>query len=209
MATLTELLEPGRVAVVTMELQRGVVGDRSTIPAIAEVVQARGMLAKVGELATAARRAQVPLVHCTAGFRADRRGSPRNSPLAARLMQRPDHLVEGTEAVALVEELGDTSGDLVSHRRHGVAPFVGTDLDPQLRALGVSTLVVAGVSLDLGIPGLVIEAVDHGYRVVVARDGVAGTTPEVERVVLGSMLPLVARLATVDELVVAIAEATR
>ena len=50
----------------------------------------------------AARAAGSPVVHCTAGFRADRRGRPANAPLIAALLRRPEHLLEGTAAVELV-----------------------------------------------------------------------------------------------------------
>jgi nicotinamidase-related amidase len=93
---------------------------------------------------------------------------------------------------------------LVSHRRHGVSPFTGTSLDATLRALQVSTVVATGVSLNLGIPGLVIEAVNLGYRVVVATDAVAAVGEQFGRDVLAHTLRLVATLATTDEVVAAL-----
>jgi len=143
-------------------------------------------------------------VHCTAGFRPDRRGSPRNAPLITAMLRRPEHLAEGTPAVELVPELGPEGTDLVSHRRHGVSPFGGTSLDATLRALSVSTVVATGVSLNLGIPGLAVEAVDLGYRVVVATDAVAGVPRDYAAQVLRHTMPLVATLATVDEIVAAL-----
>ena len=176
--TLAELVGGGRAAVLTMELQRGVVGDLSSFPELAAAAQEVGVVANTARLLDAARAAGVPVVHCTAGFRPDRRGSPPNAPLIAAMLRRPEHLVDGTPAVELVPELGPAPGDLVSHRAHGVSPFVGTSLDPTLRALGVSTVVATGVSLNLGIVGLAIEAVDLGYRVVVVRDAVCGVPAE-------------------------------
>ncbi len=143
------------------------------------------------------------MVHCTAGFRPDRRGSPANSPLITVMLRRPEHLVEGTAAVEIVPEIGPTLGDLVSHRRHGVSPFVGTTLDPTLRALGVTTVIATGVSLNLGIPGLAIEGVDLGYKVVVATDAVAGVPGDYAEAMMRHTLSLVATLATVDEVAAA------
>ncbi len=136
--TLAELVGGGRAAVLTMELQRGVVGDLSSFPELAAAAQEVGVVANTARLLDAARAAGVPVVHCTAGFRPDRRGSPTNAPLIAAMLRRPEHLVDGTPAVELVPELGPAPGDLVSHRAHGVSPFVGTSLDPTLRALSVS-----------------------------------------------------------------------
>jgi len=198
---LSDLVGGGRAAVVTMELQRGVVGDLSSFPALAEEVERVGVVTHAARLLKAARRSRVPVVHCTAGFRSDRLGSPSNAPLMTAVLRRPEHLLEATGAVDLVPGLGAEPADLVSHRRHGVSPFVGTTLDPTLRALGVSTVVGTGVSLNLGIIGLAVEAVDLGYRVVLATDAVAGIPSDYAADVLRHTLGLVATLATVDDII--------
>jgi nicotinamidase-related amidase len=198
---LSDLVGDGRAAVLTMELQRGVVGDLSSFPVLAEEVARIGVVAHTARLLRGARHEGVPVVHCTAGFRSDRLGSPANAPLMTALFRRRDHLLEETAAVELIAEMGAEPTDLVSHRRHGVSPFVGTTLDPTLRALGVSTVIATGVSLNLGIIGLVIEAVDLGYRAVVATDAVAGIPTAYADEVLRHTLALVATLATVDEII--------
>ncbi|HXX89473.1 MAG TPA: cysteine hydrolase [Acidimicrobiales bacterium] len=200
---LDELVAVGRAAVVTMELQRGVVGDLSSFPALADAVRQGQVVEHAARLVGAARRAAVPVVHCTAGFRADRLGSKASAPLITAMLRRPEHLLEGTPAVELVPELGPEDGDLVSHRRHGVSPFVGTSLDATLRSLGVETVVAAGVSLNLGIIGLAVEAVNFGYHVVVATDAVAGIPPDYAQAVLEHTLALVATLADVDRITAA------
>ncbi|HVC71738.1 MAG TPA: cysteine hydrolase [Acidimicrobiales bacterium] len=199
--SLSDLLGDGRAAVVTMEIQRGVVGDLSSFPELAQEVDRVGLVPNTARLLRSARHNRVPVVHCTAGFRSDRLGSPANAPLMTAVFRRPEHLLEDTAAVELVAGLGAERSDLVSHRRHGVSPFVGTTLDPTLRALGVSTVVATGVSLNLGIIGLAVEAVDLGYRVVVATDAVAGIPTDYADDVLRHTVALVATLATVDEIV--------
>jgi nicotinamidase-related amidase len=201
--TLSDLVARGRAAVLTMEIQRGVVGDLSSFPELAAAAHEVGLVANTARLLRAARAAEVPVVHCTAGFRPDRRGSPANAPLMSAMLRRPEHLVDATPAVELVPELEADPSDLVSHRGHGVSPFTGTNLDPTLRALGVSTVVATGVSLNLGILGLAIEAVNLGYRVVVATDAVCGVPRDYADALTRHTLALVAMLATCDELAVA------
>jgi nicotinamidase-related amidase len=202
---LVDLIGGGQSAVVTMELQRGVVGDLSSFPELADAVAAGKVIEHAARLVAAARHVGTPVVHCTAGFRADRRGSAPSAPLITAMLRRPEHLLEGTPAVDLVPELGPEAGDLVSHRRHGVSPFIGTSLDASLRALGIRTVVAAGVSLNLGIIGLAVEAVNSGYRVVVATDAVAGIPFDYADAVLHNTLSLVATLATVDEITAVLA----
>jgi nicotinamidase-related amidase len=198
---LAGMVDGGHAAVLTMELQRGVVGDRSSFPELAAAVKADGVIGNTARLLSAARRRGVPVVHCTAGFRGDRAGSPANAPLISAMLRRGEHLLEGSEAVELVPELGVSPEDLVAHRRHGVAPFGGTDLHPLLSRLGVRTVVATGVSLNLGIPGLCVEAVDLGYQVVVAEDAVTGIPADYARQVLRATVSLVATIATVDEII--------
>jgi nicotinamidase-related amidase len=201
--TLAELVGGGRAAVLTMELQRGVVGDLSSFPELARAARDGDVITNTARLLAAARAAGVPVVHCTAGFRADRRGSATNSPLISAMLRRSEHLVDGTPAVELVPELGPAPDDLVSHRGHGVSPFGGTDLDSMLRALGVSTVVATGVSSNLGIVGLAIEAVNLGYRVVVVTDAVCGVPADYADAVTRHTLALVALLASTDDVATA------
>ncbi len=198
-----QLPGPDGAAVVTMELERGVVGDLATLPDLAIAAAERGTLAACGRLVDGARGASVPVVHAVARWRADRRGTVANTPLAAALTRLPDQILEGTDAVAPVPELGDTSGDLVSARSHGLTPFTGTDLDPLLRSLGTSTVVACGVSLNVGVLGLCLTAADLGYRVVVPTDAVVGVPAAYGDEVVRSTLAVVATLTTVDDLLAA------
>jgi nicotinamidase-related amidase len=70
-----------------------------------------------------------------------------------------------------------------------------------LRALGVSTVIATGVSINLGIIGLAVEAVDLGYSVVIATDAVAGVPTDFADDVLRHTLALVATLAPVDDII--------
>ena len=157
-----------------MEVQRGVVGDLASVPVLADQVAKVGLIEKTAALLAGARRRGVPVVHCRAAFRRDRAGSFRNVPMVNRLLENPDHLVLGSPEAELVPELGPAEGDLDSVRLHGMSPFHGTSLDPMLRSAGVSTVIATGVSLNVGIPGLVIEALNRGYAVVLPTDCVTG-----------------------------------
>lgn len=200
MADGTSLLGSG-AAVVTMELERGVVGDLATLTQLAEAARERGTLDACGRLVRAARERGRPVVHCLAEWRSDRRGTVLNTPLTRSLARNPSQILEGTDAVALVAELGDTSADLRSVRRHGLTPFTGTDLDALLRSLGAHTVIACGVSLNIGVLGLCLGAADLGYRVVLPTDAVVGVPASYGDMVIANTLAMVCTLTTVDELV--------
>lgn len=187
-------------AVVTMELQRGVVGDLATLPDLVDAADRRALLGACGRLLDGARAAGIPVVHACVEWAADRRGTPLNTPLTAALARNEAQMLAGSAATELVPELGDTAGDLRSVRRHGLTPFPGTDLDALLRSFGVSTVVAVGVSLNVGVLGLCLNAADLGYRVVVPTDAVVGVPESYGDAVLQRTVAMVATLTTTDDL---------
>jgi nicotinamidase-related amidase len=195
-----QALRPEVCAVLCMEMQKGVVSDTSTIAELVEAVAEQSVVSHGCAVLHAARASGIPVVHCTAAFRADRRGSFDNTPLLASLLKDPAHMLEGTPAVDVIPEWRDAR-DIESRRYHGVAPFTATDLDSQLRAMQVETLVVMGVSLNLGVTGLCIEAVNLGYRVLVVEDAVAGFPAEYAQAVLANTLSLVAKRMSSEQVV--------
>jgi len=195
---LVDLARPAHTAVLTMEIQRGVVGDLSAYPQLADAATKVGVIPNTARLLFSARKRAVPVVHCTAEFRSDRAGTAINCQLIAAALRNPDHMLAGTPPAELVPELGPEPADLVSSRLSGVSPFSGTELDTWLRNLGVRTIVATGMSVNVGVLGLVIEAVNLGYQVVVPRDAVAGIPEEYADLVLNNTFPLLATLTTVD-----------
>ena len=109
-------------------------------------------------------------------------------------------IAPGTPGAEVLPELGPEPSDLILRRWHGVGPMGGTDLDAVLRNLGVSTVVVVGVSLNIAIPNLVMDAVNAAYRVVVPSDAVAGIPTEYGEAVLANTLSLLATITTTDDL---------
>lgn len=196
---LAGLADPRHSAVLVMEMQRGVAGDLAAFPELAAACAERGVVPNTARVLAAARAAGVPVVQCTAAFRADRAGSHAgNSPFIRRLLRDPAHMLEGTPVVEVIPGLAGPR-DLESRRYHGFSPFTGTSLDVTLRSLGVRTVVATGVSLNLGIPGLCLEAVDLGYRVVAVADAMAGVPAAYADAVLANTIGLLAARVTAAE----------
>lgn len=185
-----------------MELQRGVSGDLAALPHLRDAAEAIDLPAQAGRVCAAARSVGATIVHCTAEFRPDRQGSTSNARiLAASAELNGDRLDQGHPGTELIPELAAAPGDLVLSRSHGLTPFVSTELDQVLRNCGVRTVVAVGNSINIGILGLVLVAVDLGYQVVVPRDAVVGVPIEYGKSVLTNTISLLATLITVDELV--------
>jgi nicotinamidase-related amidase len=196
---LSEMLEPASTAVVTMEVQRSTVGDLTSLPDLRHAAEDEGVLPRIKTLLVSARQAGVRVVHCTVGS-SQVPGIAPNYPGAAAIAKRTGGAAPDPGAADPVPGIGPAPGDLVMSRHHGVSPFTGTDLDALLRRLGVRTLVACGVSLNVGILGLTIEAVGLGYRVAVATDAVVGVPVEYGRAVIENSLPFIATRLTVSQL---------
>jgi nicotinamidase-related amidase len=192
------------VAVLTMEIQRGVMGDLASFPELAQAATEAGLVANTARLLGAVRARGLGVVHCTAEFRPDRLGTIVNTPLHAAVARLPGHLLVGSAEVEVCPELGPEPSDLISPRTHGVSPFIGTSLDTVLRNLGARVLIATGVSVNVGIFGLCVEAVNLGYQVAVPTDAVAGVPREYATSVIEQSLALLATLTTVDELITAL-----
>ena len=190
----------------TVEVQEGVVGDGSVVPALAEA--AAPVLPRIAALGRAARAAGVAVIHCTVDGRADGRGANRNARLFRRLASAATSAVDGRVHRGVVHpSVEPDESDLVLGRLHGVSPMTSASLDPVLRNLGVRTIVATGVSVNVAILGFAFEAVNRGYELVLPRDAVAGVDEEYVDAVFRRPLALLATVTTTDELVAAWAAA--
>jgi nicotinamidase-related amidase len=200
---LAAAIKPATTALLVNECQRDVVGDLSRLPALAEA--AAPAVEKIGVLVRAARAAGVQVLHATAYVRSDGRGANTNTPINAGLRRRAAAAAAGPrlppeEGATIVESIGVLPEDIVIQRIHGMSPLTDTGADPIMRNLGVKTLVVTGVSLNIAVPNVVMDAVNRGYVVVVPRDAVAGVPPEYGEAVLKNTIGYLACVADSEEL---------
>jgi len=189
--------KPRRTALLFVECQRGVIGDLSVLPALADAAQPA--LAAMARLATGARGAGVQVVHLTYLPLAGGRSASQRSPLmrstsATATWQGSDPALE------IVPEIGVAPDDLVLPRHQGISPVHRTEVLTVLRNMAMEAIVVAGVSTNLAIPLVAVGAADEDFGVTVATDASVGTPLAHHASMLQHSLAFVARLATTDEL---------
>jgi len=197
---LKSVLDPTHTAVLVMECQEAIVGGAGRLSALAEAVQQHGTIDRIAALLNAARARQVPIFYLTVARRADSGGATANCLLLA-LGRKGTPLLPGSPQQAIVAKLQPQAGDYIVNRFHGVTPFHGTELDQLLRNLGITTVIATGVSVNIGVTGMTVEAVNAGYQVVLPRDAVAGTPQSHVDSMLEHTLRLLATVTTVDEVV--------
>jgi nicotinamidase-related amidase len=170
-------------ALVVIDLQKGIVSGP-----VAHVVP------NAAALARAFRRHDLPVMLVNVTGRApgrtdaDSRGSQGSSgPLSAGWAD-------------IIEELERQPGDhLITKRRRSA--FHDTGLDTLLRDLGVTQVVLAGVSTSSGVESTARSAHDHGYHVVLATDAMADQDPGSHRHSLERIFPKLGETATSAEII--------
>lgn len=130
---------------------------------------APGVVAAVAQsvpLLTAARGAQVPVIHTNILYHAPNCADGgmwvRKAPVMAAL-------TPGTPLAEFCEGIEPSSGELVITKQYASA-FFGTSLASTLRVMGIDTVVLAGCSTSGCIRATAVDAVQHGFRTIVVRD---------------------------------------
>jgi len=164
-------LVPAQCGLLLFECQDEVIGENAEFAGLrADVVQ-RHMVENLSRLLEAARAAGVFVAYCNMAFRPDGLGVPKTP----RYDHKPLQPVSGPAEVSpIVPPLEPLAHELVIDRIHGMAAFHATPLELALRDRGVTTLIPTGVSVNIGILATTVEAIGRGFRVVIARDCVAG-----------------------------------
>lgn len=165
------------------------------------------ILPNLVRLVDSARAAGVQVVHCVKVFRRDSLARNPNIPLYRRRGLVPSEPLppdsRPVEGSIPALELGTDERDLIMTRLHGMGAITDTGVVPVLRNLGITTVVVAGVSLNVGVPNTVMDLVNHAFEVVVPRDAVAGTPVDYGHQVIEHTLKVLASVTTTDDLLAA------
>jgi nicotinamidase-related amidase len=100
----------------------------------------------------------------------------------------------------IIDEVERQPGDcLITKRRRSA--FHDTGLDTLLRDLGVTQVVLAGVSTSSGVESTARSAHDHGYHVVLATDAIADPDPDSHWHSVERVFPKLGETATSAEII--------
>jgi maleamate amidohydrolase len=129
-------------------------------------------------LLAAARQHGIPVMHTAVHYRAGAVDAGLFIRKVAALGLLADDQPGGLrELMPQVAPLGD---EVVIIKQYASA-FFGTSLASTLRALGVDTVVIAGVSTSGCIRASATDAMQHGFRPLVVADACADRTDELHR----------------------------
>ena len=171
-------------ALVVIDLQKGLISAHTDDPVTAVVQQAT-------HLATEFRRHRLPVILVNVTGRAPGRTEAGWSGSAAAL---PSGWAD------LIDELDVQPTDhLITKRRRSA--FHDTGLDTLLRDLGVTQIVLAGVSTSAGVESTARSASDYGYHVVLATDAMSDPDADAHHHSIKRVFPKLGETATSAEVI--------
>jgi len=151
---------------VVIDLQKGIV-RRQMAPYTPEMV-----VKNAAAIAEAFRKNGMPVFLVRVAFAAD--GKDALSPIcdAPRPAQTPP-----PDWAEIVPEMGPKPGDFVI-TKHQWGAFHGTELDLELRRRGMATIVLCGISTNIGVESTARFAFEYGYNQIFVEDAMSALSLE-------------------------------
>jgi len=140
-----------------------------------------------------AARGRAPVYYTTIAY-----ADPRDAGLWAVKVPWLETCRLGSPSVEIDPVLGRRPDEPVIVKRFPSA-FHDTDLDARLRAGAIDTLIVAGCTTSVCVRATVVDALQHGYRVLVAAEAVGDFAPEVHEAHLADLDARYADVTPVDD----------
>lgn len=176
-------------ALIVIDLQKGIV-DGNFIHPVGEI------LSRTRALINAFRAKNLPVVLVNVAGRPPGRTEqgPRSSP----------SLSEGW--TDLLPELNRQSSDIVVTKRSWGA-FATTDLESQLRARGVTQVVVTGVATSAGVEATGRQAWELGFHVTLALDAMTDLREEAHEYSIRNVFPRIGETGSAQQIISLLDEA--
>jgi nicotinamidase-related amidase len=179
---------PERTALVIIDMQRDFVepgGFGETLGNDVSLLQA--VVPPLKEVLHATREAGMTVIHTREGHKPDLSDCPpaklnRGAP-SLRIGDpgpRGRILVRGEYGHDIIDDLAPRPGELVIDKP-GKGSFYATGLHETLTALGITSLIVTGVTTEVCVHTTVREANDRGYECLVLSDCTGSYFPEFQR----------------------------
>ena len=171
--------------------------------ALARAVRGRGVLEKLAPVLDACRARGVPVIYLTKE-RHPAIPTPENGPSIYRRAGAEPSLVHGTWGAQVVDDIKPQEGDLVLPRFTSIDPSYGSELWAICTSLGLSTVVLAGISTTLAVEGTARAAANRGLHVVVVEDCCASVPDEWHDFSVTNVLPLISQVRSSDDVMAAL-----
>ena len=184
-------LDPQKTALVLIDLQNAVLG-MTPAPHSADKVVENSV-----KLANAFRAKGAPVVYVRVDLN-DFLKLPVDQP--HNMGDKPLPPV----ASEIAASAGFQPGDILITKRHWGA-FAGTDLEQQLKNRGIDTVVLTGISTNVGVESTARQGTGLGFAFVLVEDACSAQDAEQHRYAFEEIFPRLTRVRTTGEVLAAYA----
>ena len=186
-------IDPQTSALVLIDLQYGIVGMNVFPRTSAEVI------ANASKLVEAFRKHHGTVVLVSVGNLVDGKDllGPTTDAPPASIAGRPANFS------TIVTELNTQPSDLLITKRQWGA-FYGTELDSQLRRRGIKTIVLGGISTNVGVESTARDAFERNYDQVFVEDAMASPSIEAHQGTLKYTFPRLGRTRSTEDVIKAL-----
>jgi nicotinamidase-related amidase len=186
-------IDPATTALVLIDLQHGIVSMNLAPRPSADVV------ANAAKLAERFRALGAPVVVVRVA----------NLPDGRDMLQPPADAMapagsRPADWATIVPEIGPQDGDIQITKRQWGA-FYGTELDLQLRRRGIRTIVLAGISTNVGVESTARDAFERGYAQVFVEDATGSPSAEAHAATFKFTFPRIGRIRSTQDVLAALA----
>jgi nicotinamidase-related amidase len=188
------IIDKTKTALVVIDLQKGIT-SMPTTPR-----EAKEIIANAARLAEAFRKNTMPVFLVRVATSAD--GKDRLTPVIDGENPFANRKVTADWS-EIVPELGPKEGDFVITKKQWGA-FYGTDLDLQLRRRKIETIVLCGISTNIGVESTARFAYEYGYQQIFAEDASGARTADEHEHTMKTIFPRMGKVRTTQEIISAL-----
>lgn len=184
-------LNAATTALVLIDLQEGI------LPFAGGPYKAEDVVTRSAKLAEKFRAVNAPVVLVRVGWAKDFGDAPKQPVDNSHGGPLPENWWDWPAA------LGKQASD-IEVIKHQWGAFYGTDLELQLRRRGIDTIVLGGISTNIGVESTARNAWELGFNLIVAEDICAAGSTEEHNGSFKYIFPRLGRVRTSDEIIAAL-----
>jgi len=187
------VIDRAKTAIVVIDLQKGIVSMPTQPHAAKNVIE------NAAKMLQAFRRNNMPvfLVRVSASTDGKDRLAPVTDTAGQSMGQMPPDWSE------LVPELSAAPTDIIITKKQWGA-FYGTELDLQLRRRDIKTIVLCGISTNMGVESTARFAFEYGYNQVFAEDAMSSRAAEDHEFAVKKIFPRMGLVRSSEEILEAL-----
>jgi nicotinamidase-related amidase len=182
------LIDTSKTALVVIDLQKGIVGS-TTAP-----YESGAVVSNAAALAEAFRKKSMPVFLVRVKPSADGKDALHPVTDGGRWSQasQPDW-------AEIMPEMGPRPEDFVITKRQWGA-FYGTELDLEFRRRGITTMVLCGISTNMGVESTARFAFEYGYNQIFVEDAMAAMSADEHNFTVTNIFPLMGLVRKTEEI---------